>query len=94
MQLQLVHVVEPIPDIPWLELDEARRNTQRHQALAELTKRKEELAWAITGCQVVAGKPAAEMTRRPGKGLFGPKQGSMLPSAHQCKDCGARAPER
>ena len=92
VQLQLVHVVEPIPDIPWLELDEARRNTQRHRkALAELTKLKEELAWAITGCQVVAGKPGDEiaklalstavglviMTRRPGKGLFGPKQGSI-----------------
>ena len=57
MQLQLVHVVEPIPDIPWLELDEARRNTQRHRkALAELTTLEEEFAWAITGCQVVSRK--------------------------------------
>ena len=92
MRLQLVHVVEPIPDIPWLELDKARRNTQRHRkALAELTKLKDELAWAITECHVAAGKPANEiaklasstavglviMTRRPGKGLFGPKQGSI-----------------
>ena len=92
MRLQLVHVVEPIPDIPWLELDKARRNTQRHRkALAELTKLKEELAWAIAECHVAAGKPANEiaklasstavglviMTRRPGKGLFGPKQGSI-----------------
>ena len=92
VQLQLVHVVEPIPDIPWLELDEGRRNSQRHRkALAELTKLKEKLAWAVTGCHVAAGKPADEiaklasstavglviMTRRPGKGLFGPKQSSI-----------------
>ena len=92
VRLQLVHVVEPIPDIPWLELDKARRNTQRHRkALAELTKLKEELASAIAECHVAAGKPANEiaklasstavglviMTRRPGKGLFGPKQGSI-----------------
>src|SRR5687768_14389586 len=52
VQLQLVHVVEPIPDIPWLELDEARRNTQRHRkALAELTKLKEELAWLSPGAR-------------------------------------------
>ena len=91
-QLQLVHVVEPIADVPWLELDEARRNKQRHlKALAELTKLKEQLAWAVTDCHVAAGKPADEiaklaasksvglviMTRRPGKGLFGPKQGSI-----------------
>ena len=92
VRLQLVHVVEPIPDIPWLELDKARRNTQRHRkALAALTKLKDELAWAIAECHVAAGKPANEiaklasstavglviMTRRPGKGLFGPKQGSI-----------------
>ena len=92
VELQLVHVVEPIADVPWLELDEARRNQQRRRnALAELTKLKEKLAWAVTECHVAAGKPADEiaklasstavglviMTRRRGKGLFGPKQGSI-----------------
>ena len=92
VQLQLVHVVEPIADVPWLELDEARRNQERHRkALAELTKLKARLAWAVTECHVAAGKPAEEiarlasstavglviMTRRRGQGLFGPKQGSI-----------------
>lgn len=92
VRLQLVHVVEPIADVPWLELDEARRNQHRHRkALAELTKLKEELAWAVTECRVAAGKPADEiaklastadvglviMTRRRGQGLFGPRQGSI-----------------
>lgn len=92
VQLQLVHVVEPIADVPWLELDEARRNQQRHRkALAELTKLKEKLTWAVTECHVAAGKPADEiaklasstavglviMTRRRGTGLFGPRQGSI-----------------
>ena len=92
VRLQLVHVVEPFPNIPWFELDEARRNQQRHRkALAQLTRLKEELAWAVTECHVASGKPADEiatlasstavglviMTRRRGKGLFGPKQGSI-----------------
>ena len=92
VQLQLAHVVEPIADVPWLELDEARRNQERRRkALAELTKLKATLAWAVTECHVAAGKPADEiaklasstavglviMTRRRGKGLFGPKQGSI-----------------
>ena len=92
VRLQLVHVVEPIPDIPWLELDKVRRNQQRHRkALAELTELKEDLAWAVTECHVASGKPANEiaklasstavglviMTKRRGKGLFGPKQGSI-----------------
>ncbi len=92
VQLQLVHVVEPIADLPWLEIDETRRNQRRRRkALAELTKLKEQLAWAVTECHVAAGKPADAiaklasstavglviMTRRRGKGLFGPKQGSI-----------------
>ena len=92
VQLQLVHVLEPIQDIPWLELDQARRNQQRHRkAVAELTELKEELGWAVTEYHVASGKPADEiaklatatavglviMTRRRGKGLFGPKQGSI-----------------
>jgi nucleotide-binding universal stress UspA family protein len=92
VRLELVHVVEPIADVPWLELDEARRNQERHRkALAELTKLKEELAWAVSECRVAAGKPADEiakiastasiglviMTRRRGQGLFGPRQGSI-----------------
>lgn len=92
VQLQLVHVIEPIADVPWLELDEALRNQQRRRkALADLTKLKEELAWAVTACHVAAGKPADAiaklasnagvglviMTRRRGQGLFGPRQGSI-----------------
>jgi universal stress protein A len=92
VQLQLVHVVEPIASVPWLELDETRRNEQRHRkALAELNKLKATLSWAVTECHVAAGKPADEiarlasssavglviMTRRRGKGVFGPKQGSI-----------------
>ena len=92
VRLQLVHVVEPIPSIPWLELDEVRRNQQRHRkALAELTQLKEDLAWAVADCHVARGKPSDEiaklasssavglviMTRRRGKGLFGPRQGSI-----------------
>ena len=92
VQLQLVHVVEPIADMPWLDLDEARRNQERHRkAMAALTKLKEKLAWAVTECHVAAGKPADAiarlasstavglviMTKRRGKGLFGPKQGSI-----------------
>jgi nucleotide-binding universal stress UspA family protein len=92
VRLQLVHVVEPIADVPWLELDEARRNQHRHRkALAELTKLKEELAWVVAECRVVAGKPADEiaklasaagvglviMTRRRRQGLLGPRQGSI-----------------
>jgi nucleotide-binding universal stress UspA family protein len=92
VRLELVHVVEPIADVPWLELDEARRNQERHRkALAELTTLKEELAWAVSECRVAAGKPADEiakiastasiglviMTRRRGQGLFGPRQGSI-----------------
>jgi universal stress protein A len=92
VRLQLVHVVEPIPDIPWLELDKARRNQTRHRkAVAELAVLQDELAWAVTECHVASGKPADEiaklasstavglviMTRRRGQGLFGPKQGSI-----------------
>ena len=92
VQLQLVHVVEPIADVPWLELDEARRNQQRHRkALADLTGLKEELGSTVSECRVLTGTPADQiaklasasgvgvviMTRRPGKGLFGPRQGSI-----------------
>jgi nucleotide-binding universal stress UspA family protein len=92
VQLQLVHVVEPVAGVPWLDVDEAGRNQKRHRkALAELTKLKATLAWAVTECHVAAGTPADEiaklasstdvglviMTRRRGKGLFGPKQGSI-----------------
>jgi nucleotide-binding universal stress UspA family protein len=92
VRLQLVHIVEPIADMPWLDLDAARRNQQRHRtALAELTKLKDELAWAVTECRVASGKPADQisklasaaavglviMTRRSGQGLFGPRQGSI-----------------
>lgn len=91
-QLQLVHVVEPITDRAWLELDVTRRNQQRERrALAHLTQLKDGLAWAVADCQVLSGDPAEEiagmaassniglvvMTRRRGQGLFGPRQGSI-----------------
>jgi nucleotide-binding universal stress UspA family protein len=91
-QLQLVHVVEPIADVPWLELDEARRNQQRERrAAARLTRLQDDLHWAVTGVRVETGKPADRiasiaaqsrvglviMTRRKGQGLFGPRQGSI-----------------
>lgn len=91
-QLELVHIVEPIADVPWLELDQARRNQQRERrALARLTRLQDDLRSAVTGVRVEMGKPAAEiaaiaahgsvglviMTRRKGQGLFGPRQGSI-----------------
>jgi universal stress protein A len=90
MELELVHVVEPIADVPWLELDEARRNRQRSVARPRLTRLQDELL-AVTGVRVETGKPADKiasiaalsnvglviMTRRKGQGLFGPRQGSI-----------------
>jgi nucleotide-binding universal stress UspA family protein len=90
--LQLVHVVEQIEDLPWLEVDATRRNLQRsRRALAHLTNLKHELAWAVTDCSVEYGKPADRiaakassskvglvvMTRRGSQGLFGPRLGSI-----------------
>jgi nucleotide-binding universal stress UspA family protein len=90
--LELVHVVEPIADVPWLELDEARRNKQRERlALAQLTRLQDELHDTIPAVRVESGKPPqviariasaghvglVVMTRRRGKGLFGPRQGSI-----------------
>jgi nucleotide-binding universal stress UspA family protein len=91
-QLELVHIVEPISNPPWLELDADRRNLQRQRrAVARLTQLQDELAGVVTAVRVEAGKPAAEiakiasskkvglvvMTRRRGQGLFGPRQGSI-----------------
>jgi nucleotide-binding universal stress UspA family protein len=91
-KLELVHVVEPIADVPWLELDEARRNKQRERlALAQLTRLQDELHDTIPAVRVESGKPPqviariasagqvglVVMTRRRGKGLFGPRQGSI-----------------
>jgi nucleotide-binding universal stress UspA family protein len=91
-KLLLVHVVEPIGGVPWLELDIARRKLQRERrALAHLTRLKDDLAWAVGGCKVESGKPAdviarmasngnvglVVMTRRRGQGLLGPRQGSI-----------------
>ncbi len=91
-KLELVHVVEPIADVPWLELDEARRNLQRERrAAARLTRLQDDLRETVTGVRVQSGKPAqviasiaassrvglVVMTRRRGQGLFGPRQGSI-----------------
>lgn len=92
VRLELVHVVEPIADVPWLELDEFRRNQQRQRlALTRLTRIQDDIQWATIGVRVEAGKPADEiaavaaekhvglviMTRKRGQGLFGPRQGSI-----------------
>jgi nucleotide-binding universal stress UspA family protein len=92
IKVELVHVVEPIADVPWLDLDEARRNQQRQRrAAARLTRLQDDLRWNVGGVRVEAGKPAqviasiaserrvglVVMTRRPGQGLFGPRQGSI-----------------
>ena len=91
-QLELVHVVEPISGPPWLEIDADRRNLQRQRrAVARLTQLQDEHADVVTAVRVESGKPAAAiakiasskhvglvvMTRRPGQGLFGPRQGSI-----------------
>ena len=91
-QLELVHVVEPIADVPWLELDEALRNQQRQRrAAARLTRMQDDVRWNVSGVRVETGKPAqviasiaassrvglVVMTRRRGQGLFGPRQGSI-----------------
>ena len=91
-QLMLVHVLEPIGELPWLEVDALRRNQQRERrALARLTRIKDDLAWAVGDARVQLGKPADEiaaiasnanvglvvMMRRRGQGLFGPRQGSI-----------------
>jgi nucleotide-binding universal stress UspA family protein len=92
LQLELVHVVEPIADVPWLELDEVRRNDQRlRRATARLTRLQDDVHWSVNAVRAEAGKPAqviaaiaasrrvglVVMTRRPGQGLFGPRQGSI-----------------
>ncbi len=92
VELELVHVVEPIADVPWLELDEARRNQQRERrAAARLTRLQDDVRWNVKGVRVESGKPGpviasiasstraglVVMTRRPGQGLFGPRQGSI-----------------
>ena len=91
-KLELVHVVEPIADVPWLELDEERRNQQRERrAAARLTRLQDDLRDTVFGVRVESGKPAeviarvaasthvglVVMTRRRGQGLFGPRQGSI-----------------
>jgi nucleotide-binding universal stress UspA family protein len=90
--LALLHVVEPVTQPPWLEVDAARRNLQRERlALSQLKSLKDKMAWAIGDYRVESGKPAAKiaevassadvglviMTRRRGQGLFGPRQGSI-----------------
>jgi nucleotide-binding universal stress UspA family protein len=91
-RLELVHVVEPINNPPWLEVDADRRNLQRQRrAIVRLTQLQDELKGVATAVRVESGKPADEiakiassthvglvvMTRRRGQGLFGPRQGSI-----------------
>jgi len=91
-QLELVHIVEPISNPPWLEVDADRRNLQRERrAIARLTQLQDELKGIATAVRVESGRPANEiakvasskhvglvvMTRRRGQGLWGPRQGSI-----------------
>ena len=91
-RLELVHVVEPISSPPWLEVDAERRNLQRQRrAIARLTQLQDDLKGVATAVRVETGRPAdaiakiaadkhvglVVMTRRPGQGLFGPRQGSI-----------------
>jgi len=91
-QVRLVHIVEPITELAWLELDATRRNLERERrAMAHLSRLKDELKWAVTDCVVQSGTPGdaiaaiaskndvglVVMMRRRGQGLFGPRQGSI-----------------
>src|SRR5688572_15750288 len=91
-ELELVHVVEPIVNPPWLEVDADRRNLQRQRrAMVRLTQLQDEHRGVATAVRVESGNPADEiagvasakhvglvvMTRRRGQGLFGPRQGSI-----------------
>jgi nucleotide-binding universal stress UspA family protein len=91
-QLELVHVLEPISNPPWLEVDADRRNLQQQRlAIARLTRLQDELRDVAVAVRVESGKPGDEiakvassehvglvvMTRRRGQGLFGPRQGSI-----------------
>ena len=90
--LELVHIVELVSNLPWLDVDADRRNLQRRRrAVARLTQLQDELKGVATAVRVESGQPADEiakiassrqvglvvMTRRPGQGLFGPRQGSI-----------------
>lgn len=91
-QLRLVHIVEPLLERPWIEVDARRRNQARQRrATALLMNLKDELSWVVTDTLVQAGKPGRAisavassskvglvvMTRRRGQGLLGPRQGSI-----------------
>jgi nucleotide-binding universal stress UspA family protein len=90
--LELVHVLEPIANPPWLEVDADRRNLQQQRlATARLTRLQDELKDVVSAVRVESGKPADQianiasskhvglvvMTRRRGQGLWGPRQGSI-----------------
>ena len=91
-QLELVHIVEPIANPPWLEVDAYRRNLQRQRrATVRLTQLQDEIRDVATAIRVETGTPSDEiariaadthvglvvMTRRRGQGLWGPRQGSI-----------------
>lgn len=91
-ELQLLHIVEPVTNPPWLEVDADRKNLQRQRrAVARLKQLQDTLAGVATSVRVESGKTADEiakiasskqvglvvMTRRRGEGLFGPRQGSI-----------------
>jgi nucleotide-binding universal stress UspA family protein len=90
--LELVHVVEPVTQPPWLEVDARRRNLQRERlAASALRTLTERTPWGVDGYRVEAGNPPERiaavaramkaglviMTRRRGQGLLGPRQGAI-----------------
>lgn len=89
--LELLHVVEPVAALPWLEVDAVRRRDQiTRKAEAQLSRIATGLPVAVnitvqagSPADVIAKRAAASsvgvviMTRRRGQGLFGPRQGSI-----------------
>ncbi len=110
VQLELVHVVEPIADVPWLELDEARRNQQRERrAAARLTRLQDDVRWNVKGVRVESGKPGPVIASiaasepggsrgddaAPGSGPVRAASGlNQLRGALQIEHAGARVAER
>jgi nucleotide-binding universal stress UspA family protein len=91
-RLVLLHIVEPVPAISWIEMDVARRNRERvRQAAAKMEKLASGIESTGAVYRVATGKPADRiaaiasdakvglviLTRRRGHGLFGPRQGAI-----------------
>jgi nucleotide-binding universal stress UspA family protein len=90
--LELIHVIEPVIQPRWIEVDAERRAFQlQRQALDRLESMSRSLDWGVAGFRVESGMPAdviaatarkkkvglVIMTRRQAEGLFGPRQGAI-----------------